>query len=154
MDALWSVCFGQGQVSVEELYDDFVAQESACAFAYLGDEIVGCIAAYRRDVRYKGREIVLGGYGGVCTREDMRGRGIGLALCRAAHRLLEQEGCDIAFLSADRELLKLYAKLGFVQDIVRRRQAQRPRKCLAVSCQKAAMRTKRSTNPRRRQASR
>lgn len=111
--ALQIECFGQGEVSDEELYEDFVARELARVFAYQGEEMVGCVSVYRRPVRYAGADMLLGGYGGVCVRKDPRRQGIGLALCREAHRLLEHERCDIAFLAAGPELLRLYGKLGF-----------------------------------------
>jgi predicted N-acetyltransferase YhbS len=86
MLALQIECFGQGEVTDEELYEDFVARELARVFAYQGEEMVGCVSVYRRPVRYAGRDMLLGGYGGVCVRKDLRRQGIGLALCREAHR--------------------------------------------------------------------
>jgi len=50
-----------------------------------------------------------------CTREDMRGRGIGTLVCQAALDYLREHRCDIAFLSVEteREAHPLYERLGF-----------------------------------------
>ncbi len=76
--------------------------------------MIGCAEVFKRQVEYDEQTIILGGFG-PCTREDLRGQGIGTLVCKAAMNYLEGQGCDIAFLSVDtgRETHLLYERLGF-----------------------------------------
>jgi GNAT superfamily N-acetyltransferase len=94
--------------------DDFVAEAMAKVLAYHAGEAVGCVSVFRRRIRYEGKDVALGGFGGTCTRADMRGRGIGTRVCLAARDLLRQEGCDVAFLAvgAKSGTAAFYERLG------------------------------------------
>lgn len=106
-------CFSD--VPYEELMEDFVAPSMAKVVAYTGETLVGCVAVYKRAIEHDGRQIVIGGFGGTCTREDLRGLGIGTAVCRMAMTTLEQESCDIAMLAvgATSGIDKFYERFGF-----------------------------------------
>lgn len=106
-------CFS-GQVAAEEVEEDFISRPVARVLAYHRGELVACASVFKREVDYEGRRIIVGGFG-PCTREDVRGRGIGTLVCRAAMDYLRGQGCDIAFLSVDtgRESHPLYERLGF-----------------------------------------
>jgi len=58
---------------------------------------------------------MLGGYGGTCTRADLRGQGIGARLCGLAMDSLHAEGCDIAILAVDPDgsTSRFYERQGF-----------------------------------------
>lgn len=115
MHALQVTCFSD--VPYEKLMEDFVAESFARVLAYLGDggdELVGCVSVFRREVEYEGRRLVLGGFGGTCTRADLRKRGIGTRVCRAAAGLLREEGCDAAFLAAAPGTEHFYGRFGYV----------------------------------------
>jgi GNAT superfamily N-acetyltransferase len=103
-------------VPYDELMEDFVAESIAKVLAYHEGSPVGCVSVFRRLIEYEGRSITLGGYGGTCTREDMRGRGVGTMLCRAAADVLRREGCDVAFLAVGEKsgTASFYERLGFV----------------------------------------
>lgn len=118
MHALQVTCFSD--VPDEELMEDFVAEAFATVLAYLGDvdrdsdEPVGCVSVFEREVEYEGQRLVLGGFGGTCTRADLRRRGIGTRVCRAAAGLLREVGCDVAFLAAAPGTERFYGRFGFV----------------------------------------
>ena len=114
MHALQVACFSD--VPYEELMEDFVAESFAKVLAYAGGggELVGCVSVFKREVQYEGRRVVLGGFGGTCTRADLRRRGIGARVCRAASELLRGEGCDVAFLAAAPGTERFYGQFGFV----------------------------------------
>jgi GNAT superfamily N-acetyltransferase len=106
-------CFS-GQVTAEEVEEDFDRPSVARVLAYHRDELIACADIFKRGVEYDGQTIMLGGFG-PCTREDWRGQGIGTLVCKAAMEYLRRQGCDIAFLSVDtgRETHPLYERLGF-----------------------------------------
>lgn len=112
MHRLQVSCFSD--VPYEELMEDFVAEPFARVLAYLGDDLAGCVSVFKREIAYEGRRVVLGGFGGTCTRDDLRRRGIGTRVCRAAAGLLREEGCDVAFLAAAPGTERFYGQVGFV----------------------------------------
>ena len=116
--ALQVTCFSD--VPYEELMEDFVAESFAKVVAYLGsggsggNDLVGCVSVFKREIEYEGERIFLGGFGGTCTRADLRRRGIGTRVCRAAADLLREERCDVAFLAAAPGTARFYGQFGFV----------------------------------------
>ncbi|HEV2121482.1 MAG TPA: GNAT family N-acetyltransferase [Chloroflexota bacterium] len=104
-------CFSA--VPLEELMEDFVAESFATVLAYRAGELVGCVSVFKRPIVYEGRAILLGGFGGTCTRADVRRQGIGTRVCRAAYQLLWEEGCDLAFLAAAPGTEHFYGQFGF-----------------------------------------
>lgn len=106
-------CFAD-QVTAEEIEEDFDVTPVARILAYHQDALVACAEVHKRNVEYAGQAITIGGFG-PCTREDLRARGIGTRVCKAAMNYLQNQGCDIAFLSVDteRKTHPLYEKLGF-----------------------------------------
>lgn len=111
---LQSRCFAN--VPYEALMEDFVAESMAKVLAYHEGGLAGCVSVFRRLIEYEGRSITLGGYGGTCTREDMRGRGVGTRVCQVAMDVLRRERCDIAFLAVGKKsgTAAFYERLGFV----------------------------------------
>jgi len=107
------VCFSD-QVTPEEIEEDFDRPPVARVLAYHQGELIACAEVFRRAVEYGGQTIVLGGFG-PCTREDMRGQGIGTLVCKAAIKYLHSQSCDVVFLSVDteRQSHPLYERLGF-----------------------------------------
>jgi GNAT superfamily N-acetyltransferase len=110
---LQASCFSD--VPYEELMEDFVAPSIAKVLAYSGHELLGCVSVFKRRIEHEGRQILLGGFGGTCTREDMRGRGIGTRVCEVAMECLRREGCDIAMLAVGPAsgTDKFYERFGF-----------------------------------------
>ena len=106
-------CFS-GQVTDEEVEEDFDRPSVARVLAYHQGELIACAEVFKREVAYDGQPITLGGFG-PCTREDKRGQGIGTLVCKAAMDYLRGRGCDITFLSVGtgRETHPLYERLGF-----------------------------------------
>ena len=112
-------CFAD--VTAEEVEDDFCRPSVARVLAYRVGELVAGAEVFAREVEYEGQGIALGGFGPF-TRDDLRGQGIGTAVCTAAMNYLRECGCDLAFLSVGSEdegperyhaRLRFYARLGF-----------------------------------------
>ena len=101
-------------VTAEEVEEDFCRPAIARALAYSSCQLVGGAEVFMRQVVYEGLTIVVGGFGPF-VREDMRGRGIGTAICTAVMNYLKEQGCDVAFLSVDTgtETHRFYERLGF-----------------------------------------
>lgn len=99
--ALQVACFAN--VPAEEIFDHFVAEPIGSVLAWHGNEMVGCVSVFKRTITCEGRPVTLGGYGGTCTREDLRGRGTGSRVCGVAMETLHAEGCDIAMLAVDKD---------------------------------------------------
>ena len=99
--ALQVACFAD--VPAEEIFDYFVAEPIGSVLAWIDGEMVGCVSVFKRTIAFEGRSLILGGYGGTCTREDLRGRGVGARVCGVAMETLHAEGCDIAMLAVDRD---------------------------------------------------
>jgi ribosomal protein S18 acetylase RimI-like enzyme len=85
-----------------------------------GGEIVGTLCSYSPASRFRSANLVwetllggaVGGLGSVGVAESRRGRGIGLALCAEAMRLLEERGagqCHVDWTGH----VDFYGKLGF-----------------------------------------
>ncbi len=110
---LQKACFS-GQVTAQEVEEDFNRPSIARILAYHQDELVACAQVFKREVEYDGQTIIVGGFG-PCTREDWCGQGIGTLVCKAAMDYLRGLECDVAFLSVDtsRETHPLYEGLGF-----------------------------------------
>jgi GNAT superfamily N-acetyltransferase len=110
---LQNECFAT--VPYDELMEDFVAEAFARVLAYSADEPVGCVSVFQRPIKHAGKTINLGGFGGTRTREDIRGRGVGTAVCLAAMDLLRERGCDVAFLAVGQSkgTAVFYERMGF-----------------------------------------
>jgi ribosomal protein S18 acetylase RimI-like enzyme len=80
------------------------------------DEVVGLAVAYRREIRFAGWPVVLGGIGDVCVAPEYRRQGIATRLTLAALDELKWVGCDVAYLCARLDkpgLTELYGRAGF-----------------------------------------
>lgn len=106
-------CFAN--ISQEEVDEDFIAESFARVIAYNKNNAVGTLHLYKRDNNFEGKEVVLGGIGGVCVTESERGKGIATKMCEEGLKRLKTEGCDVACLNVDlaKEAYKVYEKLGF-----------------------------------------
>lgn len=106
-------CFSD--VNSEEVSEDFIAESFGRLFAIEGGEIIGMLGLFKRVVKFEDEEIILGGMGGVCVTENMRGQGIATKLLQKGLEILKEQGCEIACLNVNREkqAYKLYEKLGF-----------------------------------------
>ncbi|HSW48459.1 MAG TPA: GNAT family N-acetyltransferase [Candidatus Saccharimonadales bacterium] len=83
-----------------------------------GEEVIGIIIIFKREIENNNKKISLGGLGGVGTKKEYRGMGIASGMLREASNILNKSGCDIAYLDTDINdlvLLKIYGKLGFVK---------------------------------------
>ena len=115
MAQLMRQCFSY--VDPKEAKEDFYTPHIARVLAYSAKDLVGYAGIHKVNVEFERKKIKLGGFGGVCTRPDMRGKGIATSVCAEAMEILKEKGCDIAFLSIDltKETDKLYKKFGFEQ---------------------------------------
>ncbi len=100
----------------EEIEDDFISPEDASVIAMLNDELVGYAGIHHANIVFEDKKVKLGGFGGVCTRSDMRGKGIATRVINSAMEYLKQRGDDVAFLGVDlsKHTQQLYEKAGFV----------------------------------------
>ncbi len=100
----------------KEMYDS-----NKDAFKYIltldKEKVVGLVILYKREIIFKDRKLILGGFGGVGTKSKYRGRGIANKMMEITRKLLQEESCDIAHIDVDMSnlsLLRLYGKIGFV----------------------------------------
>jgi aminoglycoside 2'-N-acetyltransferase I len=62
-------------------------------------DVVCHVGIYRREAKWNGRKVIIGGIGGVLTREDKRRRGYAtIALDAAIHTLKEEGATDLGLL--------------------------------------------------------
>lgn len=111
--ALQVNCFAD--VPADEIYEYFVAEPIGSVLAWEGEDLVGCVSVHKRTISVDGEEVLLGGYGGTCTRADKRRRGIGAEVCAVAMEQLRREGCAIAVLAVgeDGATVPFYARQGY-----------------------------------------
>lgn len=78
------------------------------------NQVIGAAIDLKRKIIYRGKQIILGGIGGVCVEEKFRRKGIAINLLKIAVEKLKEEKCDLAYLCTDIEkLAKLYEPFGF-----------------------------------------
>lgn len=109
--ALQVRCFSD--VPAQEIDEDFYTSPLARVLLCENGDLVSCAGVRVREIEYRGRKVMLGGIGGVCTCEDMRRKGYSTRVCTAALDYLHQAGCDVVFLSTSEMGRTLYEKLGF-----------------------------------------
>jgi predicted GNAT family N-acyltransferase len=111
--ALLTHCFSD--VSQEDIDECFIAQSFARVLAYEETGLVGHLRLFKRHAEFGGKDVILGGLGGVCVSESLRRRKIGTRLMKKGLQILEDEGCDVACLNADLKKTadKFYEKIGF-----------------------------------------
>jgi aminoglycoside 2'-N-acetyltransferase I len=79
------------------------------------DDVVCHVGIYRREAKWNGRKVIIGGIGGVLTREDKRRRGYATVALDAAIRTLKDEGsADIALLFCEPRHAPFYIARGWV----------------------------------------
>ena len=72
------------------------------------------VGIYRREVKWNGRRIRVGGIGGVLTRADFRGRGYASVALNAAIRTLRDEGAtEFAMLFCEPHIAAFYQARGW-----------------------------------------
>lgn len=79
--------------------------------------MTGVTGVLRREINYEGKQITLGGIGGLCTRFDRRQMGVATKLLFKAMEELKKAGCDMAYLCTSIEkpwMVKFYGKVGFI----------------------------------------
>ncbi|MGD0495321.1 MAG: GNAT family N-acetyltransferase [Candidatus Bathyarchaeia archaeon] len=111
--ALKQHCFSD--VYQEDIDGCFIAQGFARVLAYEETGLVGHLMLIKRHVEFDGKDVILGGFDGVCVSESLRRRKIGTRLMKKGLQILEDEGCDVACLNADfkKTADKFYEKIGF-----------------------------------------
>ncbi len=99
-----------------EIEEDFYSPKIARVLAYQNDSLVGYAGIHLSLGNFQGRDIHIGGFGGVCTRRDKRRKGIASLVCKQAVAYLMHKQCDVLFISVDttHKSYELYEKLGFV----------------------------------------
>ena len=119
VEDLSEMCFGKKRnLEDQAKHDDQVCSKKdrfAMVLALDGKKVIGKIGVLKRTIYFKNKKIILGGIGGVCTREDERGQGVATAMLKKAMVELKKAGCDVAYLNANPEKgPKLYGPYGFV----------------------------------------
>ncbi|WP_329194829.1 MULTISPECIES: GNAT family N-acetyltransferase [unclassified Streptomyces] len=76
--------------------------------------VAACLTLLRKEIRFAGGTYRASGLSAVVTRPELRGRGLGGRLVRAARELLAADPeVDVALFSCDRELTPFYEAAGF-----------------------------------------
>jgi predicted N-acetyltransferase YhbS len=111
--ALLKDCFSD--VSQEDIEECFIAESFARVFAYSKIELVGHLRLCKRIVEFEGKNVILGGLGGVCVSQRFRRMKIGTRMMKKGLQILEDEDCDVACLNADFKKTAniFYEKIGF-----------------------------------------
>jgi ribosomal protein S18 acetylase RimI-like enzyme len=104
-------CFAD--VPGQAIEEDFFTTPVSRVVCYADAALVGCAGTRIREIVYEGNKLLLGGISGVCTRTDMRARGVATRVCRMAMEFLREAHCDVVFLSTSPMARKLYENLGF-----------------------------------------
>ncbi len=89
-----------------------------CIVVLEKNDVIGAATLLRRVVKFDGVSLILGGIGGVCTRQDKRKNGVGTLLVKKAMEELRRAGSDIAYLCTDvtkEWMVGFYEKVGFVR---------------------------------------
>lgn len=77
-------------------------------------KIIGRVLLHKRRVKFNSKDIILGGIGGVCTHKGKRRQGIATMMLKEAMRVLQNWGCNVAFLCTNVEKTGfLYSLVGF-----------------------------------------
>lgn len=116
---LSKMCFDKKRTPEEQLeHDDQICSDKDCfamVLALENKEVIGKIRVLKRSIDFKNKKIILGGIGGVCTREDKRGQGVAAAMLKVAMKELKKACCEVAYLNANPEKgPKFYGPFGFV----------------------------------------
>jgi len=78
-------------------------------------DVVSHVGIYRREATWNGRKVIIGGVGGVLTREDKRRRGYAtVALDAAIHTLKEEGATDFGLLFCEPRRAPFYIARGWV----------------------------------------
>jgi len=99
---------------IHDIEEKYFSTPSAWVVAYEDGAVVGTVFLHKRTLQFKGKKVLLGGIGGVCTHKRMRKRGTATKMLTKGMKVLSDWKCDIAFLCTDlRRYSKYYAKFGF-----------------------------------------
>ncbi len=103
--------------------DQVVHQDKFCSdsdifkwiFALSGEDIVGMVAAFKRNITYQGEELVLGGVGKMRVLEEYQRRGVASNIMEIVMGELNNELVDVALLCTNTNsfLVNFYEKYGF-----------------------------------------
>jgi GNAT superfamily N-acetyltransferase len=78
------------------------------------EELIGHVGIFLRNATWDGRDVKLGGIGGVATRADCRRQGVAsAAMRRAAREMQDIHGVDFALLFCEQRHAPVYEKLGW-----------------------------------------
>ena len=95
--------------------EKYFSQPKAWLLVFEGDQITGRTLLHRRKIEFDGKEVILGGVGGVCTHKEKRRRGIATMMLKEAMEILKKWGCGVAYLCTNPEKTgSLYSQVGFV----------------------------------------
>jgi predicted GNAT family N-acyltransferase len=102
--------------AIMECQDDrFGSLPFGYVIGYEDKQMIGVVNLLKRNITFKEQNIILGGFGGVCTHSEFRQQGIAKKLLKKGMGVLKDNKCDIAFLNSDpKRLAFLYEKMGFV----------------------------------------
>lgn len=106
-------CFAD--IDPKEIKEDFIAVPFGYITAKREGKLIGKIDLFKTNLLFAGKNMLIGGLGGVCVAESERRKGIASKMCALGLTVLQKEGCDVASLNADldKQAYKVYQKLGF-----------------------------------------
>lgn len=95
--------------------EKYFSPPKAWLLVFEGAQIVGRTMLHRRRITFNGKDVILGGIGGVCTHKEKRRQGIATMMLKEAMRVLQNWGCNVSFLCTNVEKTGfLYSLVGFV----------------------------------------
>ncbi len=122
MDALYAHATdlnqrNQTEADKKEHFDKFCSSDDIekWILAFYQDKIIGRTAVFKRQIKFKGRDVSLGGIGKVKVRDEHRRKGVATAMMKAAMSEMQNLDCDVAYLCTNKDsfLAAFYQKFGF-----------------------------------------
>lgn len=106
-------CFSD--VDPKDIEECFYAVGFAVLIALIDNKVVGQAELFKRNIEFDGKNIVVGGIGGVCVQKNLRKKGIASKLILRGLEILKDKKCNVACLNTDlsKTVYKLYGKIGF-----------------------------------------
>jgi predicted acetyltransferase len=84
--------------------------------AVMNNRVIGKMHLAKREITYRGKRLLLGGFCGVCTLPEFRRHGVASALIERAMKELKKTDCDVAYLCTNTDdpfLVRMYGRVGY-----------------------------------------
>ncbi len=104
------------RANIQEVKDAHYSAPAEYILISKNTELVGIQMIFLREAVFENQHIIIGGLGGLCVKEEFRGRGIARQLLSIAMEEMKRLSCDISMLFTNvhnPQYVKLYNTYGF-----------------------------------------